>query len=56
MKLGTCAGWQVGVKAPGTAKITTLRPFSLSCRASGTLSGPSVAHLQQCRLGQRVAF
>ena len=27
MKLGIWAEWQVGVKAPGTAKITTLRPL-----------------------------
>ena len=38
MKLGTCAEWQVGVKAPGTAKRATLRPLSLS--ASATASGP----------------
>ena len=38
IKLGTWAEWQVGVKAPGTAKITTLRPLTLSAMATG--SGP----------------
>ena len=39
MKLGTWALWQVGVYAPGTAKITTLRPAVRSPRL--TSSGPS---------------
>ena len=39
MKLGTWALVQVEVKAPGTAKITTLRPLTLSATEVGF--GPS---------------